>query len=465
MRLLAISLFIILFLAGNAQVTIVLDSVPASTDDDAGIYIVGDFQGWDPASPQSQLEMGRDGRWTISLEPNPPGTVIEFKFTQGSWSRVEKGIDLEEIQNRTFTFGNGDTLLAKVYNWADEPTEAQNTTSENIQLVDEDFYIPQLDRHRRIWIYLPPDYQTSGKDYPVLYMHDGQNLFDRATSYSGEWEVDESLDRLFLLGYQVPVVVGVDNGGAHRTDEMMPWTNSKYGGGQAEAYLSFIVETLKPFIDENYRTLPGREYTGIAGSSLGGLVSLYAALKYQEVFSKCGSISPAYWVVTDSLDLYMDQIRKSESIRFYQSMGDGEGDEYISHMYAVEEKLKGLGFSDVATKVIVGGEHSEFWWQQDFENVFLWLYASYANNLKESVNPLPLFINYEPDKESIQLTNFELNIDDRITIYDENGKLVQKLKIIDPASPLKINGFVEGRYLLILKRKKIEYRGRFFIGC
>ena len=113
-------------------------------------------------------------------------------------------------------------------------------------------------------------------------MHDGQNLFDATTSYVGEWNVDETLDS---INAQV-IVIGIEHGGEKRIEELTPTKHEKYGGGNANNYLDFIVTTLKPFVDKSYRTKPNTKNTAIFGSSLGGLVSFYAALKYPTIGSR-----------------------------------------------------------------------------------------------------------------------------------------------------------------------------------
>jgi len=188
------------------------------------------------------------------------------------------------------------TYEFKVYHWRDYVEETGLGTHTIVgNIITFKMKIPQLDnRERRIWVYLPPDYNQSNRRYPVLYMHDGQNLFDQATSFAGEWQVDETLERLFKEKGFAIIVVGIDNGGERRIDEYSPWVNSEYGrGGEGDAYVRFIVETLKPYIDSKYRTLPNE--TGIMGSSLGGLISIYAGFKYPEVFKYVGAMSPAFW--------------------------------------------------------------------------------------------------------------------------------------------------------------------------
>ena len=122
-------------------------------------------------------------------------------------------------------------------------------------------------------------------------MHDGQNLFDNQTSFAGEWKVDEALNNLATQGKKVPIVIGIENGGNYRIGEYTPWVNPDYGGGDSEKYRQFIVETLKPDVDQIYRSLPGRENSGIMGSSLGGLISHFGSLRYQSVFGKAGILS------------------------------------------------------------------------------------------------------------------------------------------------------------------------------
>ena len=169
--------------------------------------------------------------------------------------------------------------------------EKVHTASFNVKVMDTAFFMPQLNRTRRIWIYLPPSYRATKIYYPVLYMHDGQNLFDNATSYSGEWGIDEYLDSIFTLGKKEVIVVGIDNGLSKRMNEYNPYSFRQYGKGEGDEYVDFLVKNLKPFIDKHYRTLPGKKDTYIAGSSMGGLISLYAVLKYPAVFGGAGIFS------------------------------------------------------------------------------------------------------------------------------------------------------------------------------
>jgi predicted alpha/beta superfamily hydrolase len=327
--------------------------------------------------------------------------------------------------------------------------------------MDEEFYMPQLDRYRRIWIYLPPGYDSSDQEYPVLYMHDGQNIFDAGTSFLGiEWEVDETLNDLASQGYQVPIVVGIDNGGIHRTDELTPWNNPEYGGGEGDEYMAFIVETLKPYIDNNFRTLPDRDNTGILGSSLGGLISNYGALKYQDVFSKSGPFSPAYWINYDSIMNYVSVTGKKEEIRFYQNAGENEGDIYIDIMYRMEDSLKSVGFENISSKVIANGEHNEATWRDDFEAAYLYLFVSYANDIEDYRKFKSLFISPNPARSHIVINNHEIPGSFDLMILDSSGKVISKLSDYS-STTFDVSSLAPGLYIIHIRANDGKYAGRF----
>jgi predicted alpha/beta superfamily hydrolase len=128
---------------------------------------------------------------------------------------------------------------------------------------------PQLGDARDILVYLPPSYADAGRRFPVLFMQDGQNLFDEATSYAGEWQVDETLERLSWAGIEA-IVVGISNAGSRRYAEYTPFADDQGEGGEGDRYLAFLLESVKPCVDREFRTAPGRDQTGIAGSSLRG---------------------------------------------------------------------------------------------------------------------------------------------------------------------------------------------------
>jgi predicted alpha/beta superfamily hydrolase len=326
--------------------------------------------------------------------------------------------------------------------------------------MDDDFNMPQLGRTRRIWLYLPPDYTTTEKAYPVLYMHDGQNLFDDSTSFAGEWQVDETLNSLCQQGYQVPIVVGIDNGGDLRIAEYTPWAHPLYGGGDGDLYMEFIVETLKPFIDLNYRTLAGREYTGIMGSSLGGLISHYGGLKYQDVFSKAGIFSPSFWY-SDSVWSFTRETGRQDAMRIYLMCGGSEGQGTINDMMDMQDSLLQVGFmeDEISLTVIPGGQHNENLWKQDFGEAYLWLYASFANDIFEpvKVNIIRFFPNPTGDKLTLP-ADFPEECDS-LEVIDMLGNQVLKFAPFT-GREVNVSGLARGLYLVSLSVDGKYYQGK-----
>lgn len=232
------------------------------------------------------------------------------------------------------------------------------------------FGIPQLNRMRTIRVLLPRDYTESGRAYPVIYMKDGQNLFDPATAFGGnDWKIPYILNK--QPSKRQAIIVGVDNGSVDRINEYAPFQRGDKGG-EGDKYLHFVMETLKPFIDNEYRTLPQREATGIAGSSMGGLISLYAGLRYGEIFGKIGVLSPALWFNPEVLDLVNTVSTKSQ---FYVAGSKKEMQSMESTLEKVYWAFKNVGFSDHQIRVVVRdrGKHNENMWRHEFKKMFEWL--------------------------------------------------------------------------------------------
>ncbi|WP_249684764.1 alpha/beta hydrolase [Flavobacterium sp. CYK-55] len=266
-------------------------------------------------------------------------------------------------------------LVILVLLWVGLPVSAQENRKPSTASAQVSTFVleaPQLNTQRKIWLYLPQDYKTSKKRYPVIYAHDAQNLFDSTTSFAGEWNLDEKLDSLKA---QV-IVVGIENGGDKRLSELTPYPHEKYGGGKGDAYLDFIVHTLKPKIDAEYRSQPQAKNTVIMGSSLGGLISFYALLKYPNVFGKAAVFSPAFWINRKPLLDLMQQTQSFKS-KVYFLCGDNEGDEdMIRDLNTVEHwvNTQRCSCKRLNKKVIVkGGQHNEKLWRDGFVKAYLWL--------------------------------------------------------------------------------------------
>lgn len=381
-----IVLFLLIFWLSwplTAQLTINLVEVPSNTPLADNIYLAGNINNWNEADPNYIATNNGNQTYSITINPNPG--LVEFKFTRGSWDSVEgnEGGGFQPNHEVNYS-GSPMSIDLTILSWEDlgGTGSGPSTASDNVMVLDQDFFIPQLNRNRRIWIYLPPDYQNSNKEYPVLYLQDGQNVFDAYTSFSGEWEVDESLNDLFNQGDEGAIVVAIDNGGAERINEYSPWVHPTYGGGQGGLYAEFIVNTLKPYIDENYRTKPERTSTGIAGSSMGALITMYMAIEYQEVFGKVGIFSPAFWF-SDQVYQHVNNTGKEEDMRFYLLAGIPEDNgSVVADLQSMYNTLAGAGFStsELNIQTHEDGQHSEWYWAREFPAAYEWLCATQTTN-------------------------------------------------------------------------------------
>jgi predicted alpha/beta superfamily hydrolase len=181
---------------------------------------------------------------------------------------------------------------------------------------------PELRNRRDVDVYLPDSY-ASGIRYPVVYLQDGQNLTDPATAFAGTWDLVATIDRLSWRGIDA-IYVGVHHAGRDRLAEYSPFPDPRHGGGRANAYLAFLIDTLKPRIDRVFHTRRDRDATTILGSSMGGLVSLYAYFREPSTFGRAGALSPAIWFGQHRvLDFIADA--RSPRGRVYVDVGTGEG--------------------------------------------------------------------------------------------------------------------------------------------
>jgi predicted alpha/beta superfamily hydrolase len=227
-----------------------------------------------------------------------------------------------------------------------------------------DLESPALGNHRDVYLYLPPSYAAGKRRYPVVYMHDGQNLFDQAISFGAEWEVDQTLEAASAEGLEC-IVVGIANTGESRLDEYSPWLDAKHAaGGRGDAYVDWIVQTVKPIVDADFRTLPERASTGIAGSSMGGLISLYAFFRRPETFGFVGAMSPAFWFAARRIFGFVEEAAAPPG-RIYLDAGTGEGREVLVDLRRMRELLTRKGYRpgrDLLSVVETGARHEEQAW-------------------------------------------------------------------------------------------------------
>ncbi len=210
-------------------------------------------------------------------------------------------------------------------------------------------------------------------------MKDGQNLFDNTTSFAGEWQIDETLNALHAQGDYGAIVVGIDNGGVHRLNEYSPWVNTQYCGGEGAAYMNFIAQTLKPYIDLNFRTKPESEFNALIGSSMGALIATYGAVEHSMHFKKVGSFSPAYWFALSDLNIYVNATSTVLSNnRMYFVAGQNESTTMVTNLNTVRNNLiaKGLPNTEAFTKIDSYGTHTENYWKGEFAAAYQWLFLN-----------------------------------------------------------------------------------------
>jgi len=361
----------------QAQVTLRLTKLPGNTSSNDSLFFAGSINQWNPGDINKVFIFGKDKIPTLVI---PEGTgTIEYKITRGKWANAEADYQGNDIGNRSFTFtGKPQTIDLTIQSWKVQ-TEAASTAASNVKILADSFAMPQLNRKRRIWVYLPPDYESSQKKYPVIYMHDGQNLFDNKTSFSGEWEVDETLNRLFEQGDYGAIVIGIDNGGNKRLDEYSPWKNPMYGGGDGDEYIDFIKYSLKPCIDQHFRTKSDPQNTCLWGSSMGGLISTYGVLKYPETFGKAGVFSPSYWFSIDSLS-QTTVFRKTNqtNLKIIHVAGEKEGGNMKMFIQKITEEIavNKIPVSNLKIKIDADGVHNEVYWKREFGDAYRWLFSN-----------------------------------------------------------------------------------------
>lgn len=359
----------------HAQYTVRIIVSAYGTNPNDEIFIAGNFNGWHPADAAFKLKPFEGAKQMIIFN-NVQAGHYEFKFTKGSWNKVETDAQGGDIENRYVDITNDTTLELSIAGWKNlfSVQPIPNTASANVHIIDTAFYMPQLNRYRRIWIYLPPSYLfTKNKFYPVLYMQDGQNLFNRQTAAFGEeWGVDECLDTLSTQLNKECIVVGIDNDNAKRLNEYNPYDNTQYGKGEGRQYIAFIAETLKPFVDSNYRTQKDAQHTFIAGSSMGGLISLYAIVQYPNVFGAAGIFSPSFWIAPQ-IFTDVENAHWQKSFRLYFYAGKKESETMVTDMqkmYAIIQEKKCCTLTEVTFPL---GRHSEKYWREEFDDFYRWL--------------------------------------------------------------------------------------------
>ena len=378
-------IFLLLVIFGSMAATaqfslrLVVSGVATKKDDD--IYVAGTFNGWNPKDEKYKLKPFAGGRKSVVIKDVSAGNYA-FKFTRGTMDKVECMSDGRDIADRILDVNTDISLEVSIPGWKDDYPDRPRryTASPQVKVIDTAFKIPQLNRTRKIWIYLPKGYGSSTKTYPVLYMQDGQNLFNEQTAFASEWGVDECLDTLQQKLGKECIVIGIDNGGDKRMSEYSPYDYTLKGAfatpdnkGEGKQYVDFLVQTLKPFIDAKYRTKKGPDFTFIAGSSLGGLISEYAILQYPQVFGAAGIFSPSLWLAPN-LFTEAERFTTPAMPRFFMYAGGKEDANMVADVIKMEAVLKKKSRYEITTQISPLGQHNESYWKLVFPGFYTWLF-------------------------------------------------------------------------------------------
>jgi len=362
--------------------------VPANTPASTEVWISGnqpELGNWNGSGAKLTQSLSGQRRYGTCLE-FATGTNLEFKSTRGSWESVEKDAQGGEINNRTHRVTAPAKVEFQVGNWRDlvpEPPRPDTVTG-NVKYHDVSGSAQGL-KNRQLIVWLPPGYDTeTTRSYPVLYMHDGQNLMNVKTSaFGAEWGVDETAQRLIEGGQMEPIIIV----GVYNTEDRIPEytqvASAPYGGGKADDYGLLLVNVVKKLIDDTYRTKPEAQYTGVAGSSLGGLVSMYFGITHSATFTRVGVISPSVWWANRDIVTRVNNLSAKPPLRIWVDIGteedgsDAENQETVADTRLLRDALISEGWSldaDLKYLEVPGGRHDENAWKARMDQILMYLY-------------------------------------------------------------------------------------------
>ena len=366
---------------------------PPNTPKEQVLYLSGSVPAlgnWDAAGVA--MTRSDDGKYIATVAGLQNTGEYKFKITRGTWGTVETTKSGETIADRTFIASKDAKVDVTVEEWNDkgQAVPGRVTMTGNIIVHRNALKSDILGNARTVVVYLPPDYEKNKEQrYPVLYLQDGQNLFDEATSYQGiEWQLDEAAQRLIAQGRIRPaIIVGIYNS-EQRTSEFAPpyaaalAKDAKPPTPRGDDYAKMLVQEARPFIDEAYRTAPGRENTIIGGGSMGALIALHAAKLHNDVFGHVIALSP--WLRAGD-NVLVDQIIGDgawlKNTKLYLDMGTNAGHNYPggadkaiadAEAFAAAAEKAGVSQGETFTyREIEGGTHNETAWQATAEQVLL----------------------------------------------------------------------------------------------
>ncbi|MDG2431037.1 alpha/beta hydrolase-fold protein [Flavobacterium sp.] len=349
-------------------------------DDDRPVYLAGNFNSWHTQDSAFLMEKIGSGMYHFAFPENfnYPETLL-YKFTKGDWSEVEIDQNENITGNRASTKHVG-LQKEHVSKWRRNWLPFKPNFLPKIVLISEEFEIPQLSKTRKIWALLPHDYDSSTESYPVMYLQDAQNLFNEEAEY-GNWEIDKKLAVMSEYKIGKIIIIAIEHAEEDRIKEYNVGTTI-LGKGQGKKYIKFLTETLKPFVDVTFRTKKDRDHTGIGGSSMGGLISIFSGLRYPEIFGRLMIFSPSLWVKPD-MKIKVEDDRNTDT-KIYLYAGGDESETMISHVKEFKNRIVASEFVKDKMKINLSinseGKHSETYWSDEFPKAIEWLFFSTKEN-------------------------------------------------------------------------------------
>jgi predicted alpha/beta superfamily hydrolase len=347
-----------------------------TTDDDDSrpVYISGNFNNWRTQDKEFMMEKIGNSlyHYKFSLEFDYPEELL-YKFTKGDWSDVEIDKEGNRTDNRSTKVHSG-IQKEHVARWRKNWLPFKQNYLPQVLLISDEFEIPQLNKTRKIWALLPHDYDNSSESYPVMYLQDAQNLFNESAEF-GNWEIDKKLAVMSEYKIGKIIVIAVEHAEVDRIKEYNVG-KTILGKGQGKKYIRFVTDTLKPFVDKNFRTKKEKEFTGIGGSSMGGLVSIFSGLRNPEVFGKLMIFSPSLWVVPE-LKINAKKVNVSDS-KIYLYAGGEESKNLVTEVQKFQQDLLSSKFITDENQINLSynrkGKHTETYWSDEFPKAIEWLF-------------------------------------------------------------------------------------------
>ena len=344
--------------------------------DDRPVYVAGNFNNWTARDAAYRLQKTGDGEFQFRFSPDAlPQPPLEYKYLRGDWSGAEIDRFGNEVPNRIVRENRG-THRDYVPRWRHEGQNYRSEFLPQVRVISDHFDPPAGVRTRRVAALLPHDYEQSRRRYPVLYLQDGQNLFDDHAPF-GSWNLLRQLAGLQDIGRGNFIVIAIDHAEAERVEEYTPSFRTKLGVGQGKEYVRYLRNVVKPFVDDHFRTLPGREHTGIGGSSMGGLISIYAGLMFPDCYSKLMIFSPSLWVAPN-IYKYKSNTFGTQPTRVYLYGGGQESRGLLPQMKrfqrSIERADRGQGQLQLQVQINPEGGHNEAEWGREFPRAAEWLF-------------------------------------------------------------------------------------------